>query len=63
MERFQPRLAGTEGVGWDVARLMRELRRPGKATDLARRFISGVTKPAHRPAPQQPEPAAQPVVA
>ncbi len=36
-----------------------------KATDLARRFISGVTKPARRPAPQQPapEPAAQPVAA
>jgi hypothetical protein len=36
-----------------------------KATALARRFISGVTKPARRPAPQQPapEPAAQPVPA
>ena len=36
-----------------------------KATKLAANFIAGVTKPARRPAPQQPapEPAAQPVAA
>ena len=37
-----------------------------KATDLARRFISGATKPArHSTEPKQPapEPAAQPVAA